>query len=210
MVEASKWGDSMSRLTAFSLGALGGLLPILVSLLTVDLAPIIDDHSALTLGNYLGYGIRVFVLIVLGGTMALLNGEVTQPFSIVQLGIAAPALVTSFINGASPAAPPASPAHAFLSVVSIANAQETGAPRIQIAGTLFDHISAGLGTRLDTLNNANKDISKSDAVQSPDKASNGNKCMTAYGAFDAGKEQPTGSQCTVSTPKGTTFGYITK
>ena len=140
----------MSRLAAFSLGALGGLLPILVSVLTVDLAPIIDDHSALTLGNYLGYGIRVIVLIVLGGTMALLNGEVTQPFSIVQLGIAAPALVTSFINGASPSA---APAHAFFSVVSSANAQETRAPGIQMAGTLFDHISAGLGTRLDTLNN---------------------------------------------------------
>ena len=211
MVEASKWGDSMSRLAAFSLGALGGLLPILVSLLTVDLAPIIDDHSALTLGNYLGYGIRVFVLVVLGGTMALLNGEVTQPFSIVQLGIAAPALVTSFINGASPTAPPASPTHAFFPVVSSANAQETRAPGIQMAGTLFDHISAGLGTRLDTLNNTNKGVAKSDAVQSPDKASTGNKCMTAYGAFDAvDKDQPTGSQCTVSTPKGTTFGYITK
>ena len=35
--------------------------------------------------------------------------------------------------------------------------------------------------------------------------------MTAFGAFDAAaKDQPTGSQCTVSTPKGTTFGYITK
>ena len=144
-------GDFMSRLAAFSLGALGGLLPILVSLLTVDLAPIIDDHSALTLGNYLGYGIRVIVLVVLGGTVALLNGEVTQPFSIVQLGIAAPALVTSFINGASPAAPPAAPTHAFFSVVSSANAQQTRAPGIQMAGTLFDHISAGLGTRLDTL-----------------------------------------------------------
>jgi hypothetical protein len=203
-------GDFMSRLTAFSLGALGGLLPILVSLLTVDLAPIIDDHSALTLGNYLGYGIRVFVLVVLGGTMALLNGEVTQPFSIVQLGIAAPALVTSFINGTSPAAPVAAPTHAFFSVVSSANAREARTPGIQLAGTLFDHISAGLGTRLDTLNNTNKDISRSDAVQSPDKAATGNKCMTAYGAFDAAKDQPTGSQCTVSTPKGTTFGYITK
>jgi hypothetical protein len=80
-----------------------------------------------------------------------------------------------------------------------------------MAGTLFDHISAGLGTRLDTLNNTNKGVAKSDAVQSPDKASTGNKCMTAYGAFDAvDKDQPTGSQCTVSTPKGTTFGYITK
>src|SRR6266478_3652663 len=112
----------MSRTGMFCLGALGGLLPILVSLLTIDLAPIIDHPNVLSLGNYVGYAIRIIVLIILGGTMALLNREVKEPFALVQLGIAAPALVTSFINAVPPAK--AQPEHAYFSIVSTANAHE--------------------------------------------------------------------------------------
>jgi hypothetical protein len=169
----------MSRTSAFLLGALGGLLPILVSVLTVDLAAIIDHHNALTLGNYLGYSIRVMVLLVLGGTVAVLNSEVRQPFSLVQLGIAAPALVTSFINGVPPSnasptqtstAPPA--VHSYFSLVSTANAQEvTEQRRFRVAGGLLGDIvtgiGPGIGTRLDTLNDINKQSQAAVAATNP-------------------------------------------
>jgi hypothetical protein len=45
--------EVVSPRTTFALGALGGLLPVLASLITVDLAPIIDHASALTPGNYI-------------------------------------------------------------------------------------------------------------------------------------------------------------
>src|SRR5262245_9004119 len=91
----------MSKIAVFSLGGLGGLLPVLTGVLAVDLASVIDHANLLTLGNYLGYLIRVAVLIILGGTVALLNVEVRQPLTLVQLGIAAPALITAYINGAA-------------------------------------------------------------------------------------------------------------
>ena len=141
----------MSRTGAFLLGALGGLLPLLVTLLAIDLAPIIDNPKLLSFGNYCGYGVKVLVLVFLGGIVALLNSEVRQPFALVQLGIAAPALVTSFINGAS-GKPPASQ-HASYSIVSVAHAQE-GSPsqrkEMQIADFWKD-VGAGITTRLDNL-----------------------------------------------------------
>jgi hypothetical protein len=90
----------MSKMAVFSLGGLGGLLPVLTSVLAVDLASVIDNAHLLTVGNYAGYVIRVAILVVLGGTVALLNVEVRQPLTLVQLGIAAPALITAYINGA--------------------------------------------------------------------------------------------------------------
>jgi hypothetical protein len=234
-------GEFMSRTSAFFLGALGGLLPILVSLLTVDLAPIIDHHSALSMGNYLGYGIRVVVLLTLGGTIAVLNSEVQQPFSLVQLGIAAPALVTSFINGVpanSTATKPQTEQHSFLSIVSTANAEVVANQRrIRIAGgflgDIVNTVVPGVGTRLDTLNEANKQNLIIQGAQGPTGYSTqtapgqipppsslpgggagngppGNFCMTAQGRFGPGPMQPTGSYCFVTTPTGVTYGFVTQ
>ena len=82
----------MTRREVFFFGAIGGILPILVSILTIDFAPIIDHPESLTLGNYVGYGIRVVGLIAAGGIVAILNPEVRSPIALVQLGVAAPAL----------------------------------------------------------------------------------------------------------------------
>jgi hypothetical protein len=218
----------MSRTEMFLLGALGGLLPILVSLLTVDLAPIIDHYSALTPGNYIGYGIRVLVLLILGGTMALLNSEVKQPFSLVQLGIAAPALVTSFINGAPAAAKPQVD-HAFFAIISTASAQDQiSQPRIRLAGGLLgdviNNVVPGIGTRLDTLNETNRSAAFSNTMSAPNVNQDvgqampvppsagqlgfGTFCMTAIGKFGPGPVAPVGSQCTIPTPTGPTFGFV--
>jgi hypothetical protein len=201
----SAWSLSMSRTGAFLLGAFGGLLPILVSALTVDLSPIIDHPGILTVGNYVGYGIRVLVLIVLGGAMALLNNEVKQPFAIVQLGIAAPALVTSFINAAP--AKPLSVQHAYTSFISVANAQESTsmAPRIQLAGGFLGDVSAGLGTRLDNLAAQNRAAGSVPSIAPPTGV--GSVCVTAVGRVPTTPNR-IGSQCSVTTPAGTQYGFV--
>ena len=48
----------MTRKEVFFFGAVGGILPILVSILSIDLSPIIDHPGSLSLGNYIGFGLR--------------------------------------------------------------------------------------------------------------------------------------------------------
>ena len=93
----------MSKYQAFMWGALGGLMPVLLSAVTVDLAPVVDSLSSLSIGTYVGYVIRVIGVLVLGGVIALLNIKVQDPLALVQLGIAAPALVTAYISAKPPA-----------------------------------------------------------------------------------------------------------
>src|SRR5712671_3569310 len=91
--------------------------------------------------------------------MAALNREVKQPLALVQLGIAAPALVTAYINGENPSSV-ARTAYENLSVISSAKAEETTSKPFRLAGGLLGDITKnvipGLGTRLDTLNEANR------------------------------------------------------
>ena len=80
-------------------------MPILVTIISVDLSPIIDNPDSLTLGNYIGFGLRVVALIIAGGVVALMNSNVKTPLTpitLVQLGVTAPALLTSFINAGVP------------------------------------------------------------------------------------------------------------
>lgn len=198
----------MSRSGAFLLGAFGGLLPILVSALTVDLSPIIDHPGILTLGNYVGYGIRVLVLVVLGGAMALLNNEVKQPLAIVQLGIAAPALATSIINAAP--AKPLSVQHAYVSFISVANAQDrvSDLKKVQLAGGILGDVVAGFGTRLDSLAAQNRATGVAPAAPVP--AGSGSVCMTVVGPFPIPSPSPVGSACSVATPNGATSGFVAK
>ncbi len=99
----------MTRREVFFFGAIGGILPILVSIFSIDLSPIIDHPGSLTLGNYIGFGLRVVALIIAGGVVALMNSSVRtqlRPMTLVQLGVTAPALLTSFINAGGPALRP--------------------------------------------------------------------------------------------------------
>jgi hypothetical protein len=96
----------MTRKEVFFFGAIGGVMPILVTIISVDLSPIIDNPDSLTLGNYIGFGLRVVALIIAGGVVALMNCNVKTPLTpvtLVQLGVTAPALLTSFINAGGPA-----------------------------------------------------------------------------------------------------------
>jgi hypothetical protein len=138
----------MSKLARFAIGGLGGLLPIVASLVAVDLAAIsalVDDHQ-LTEGLCLGYTIRVLGLFGLGGIMAALNSEIQSPMALVQIGIAAPALVTSYMSGAT-LNKVTSANHAFLlpfvSTAFAANSGEMDDKRIILAGGFFADVMKG-------------------------------------------------------------------
>jgi len=205
----------MSKTSVFLLGALGGLLPILVSLVTVDLAPIIDHASSLTLGNYVGYAIRVVVLLILGGTIAALNKDVQQPLTLVQLGIAAPALVTSYINGASPATEQRA-AQDLFPMIAIARADVVSPQmRIQLARNFISDVITGAGGRLDKIvETPNAPVSypataykpAGDVAASP--AGMGNVCHTPSGDFGPGPVASIGTICVVSLPAGPVAGLI--
>ncbi len=88
----------MTSKKRFLLGGGGALMPVLVSLLAIDIGAVLNDGSNLTTGNIIGIAIRYWILFVLGGIVAYLHEDENKPFKIFELGIAAPALVTSLIT----------------------------------------------------------------------------------------------------------------
>jgi hypothetical protein len=101
----------MPTVQRFAVGGLGGLLSIIVSLLSFDPASVIDNIHLLTPGMYVGYGIKTIILIVLGGTFAAFTDGSTKPLTLLQIGIAAPALITSYINGTGVSGPTGKTSH---------------------------------------------------------------------------------------------------
>lgn len=76
-------------------GGLGALTPVLMNLLIVDLNRLLINLTILVVGAYL---IKVVVLFYLGGLVAYLHKDEHSPLKLFELGIAAPALITAFIN----------------------------------------------------------------------------------------------------------------
>ena len=82
--------------TRIVIGGIGGIAPLLVSLLVVDLNSLIDD---LALMDAVGLAVRCLVLIFIGALVGYMHNKEQEPFKVFQLGIAAPALLTTAING---------------------------------------------------------------------------------------------------------------
>jgi hypothetical protein len=108
----------MTSSTRFWIGGGGAMLPLLVTLLAVDLGPLIDHPSALSIGTYVGAAIRYIVLFAIGGIVAALNSDEVQPVKLVQLGIAAPALISTYVNAQPPKQPVGQPPSARVSMYS--------------------------------------------------------------------------------------------
>jgi len=87
--------DTKTRIT---LGALGGISPIIISLLVVDIVQLFNETGLM---DGIGLAIRFLVLIFIGGLVGYLHNKEEEPFKLFQLGIAAPALLTTAINGNS-------------------------------------------------------------------------------------------------------------
>ncbi|EJN13733.1 hypothetical protein PMI42_02719 [Bradyrhizobium sp. YR681] len=80
------------------IGCLGALTPIITNLLVVDLNTTLTRLSVL---EGMTYGIRLFALCAAACVVVYLNSDEERPVKLFQLGIMAPALLTSLINGAA-------------------------------------------------------------------------------------------------------------
>lgn len=128
----------------FWIGGGGALLPLLVTLIATDLSSIIDHYDLLTPGLVVGTGIRYLALFVLGGIVAMANTDEQKAIKLVQLGIAAPALISSYLNVGSPSGG----ALADMSLIRPAIAAPMAEPgaSVQVAGFLRDVLRGSTGT----------------------------------------------------------------
>jgi hypothetical protein len=79
------------------MGGLGALTPIALNLLAVDLKTTFATISVFVL---LGYTLRVVILFYLGGLVAFLHRDENKPIKLFELGIVAPALLTTLLSAA--------------------------------------------------------------------------------------------------------------
>ncbi|WP_281558835.1 hypothetical protein [Thalassomonas sp. RHCl1] len=79
-----------------ALGAIGGITPYLVTLLSIDFKTAVVNYEIL---DWVGLIVRCIILIFLGAFVAYLHKTENEPFKVFQLGLAAPALLATFING---------------------------------------------------------------------------------------------------------------
>ena len=142
----------MTAWERFWIGGGGALLPVVATLLAVDLGSMIDHYRDYTFGAYVGTAIRYALLFILGGVVASLNYDEVQPIKLVQLGIAAPALVASYVNAAQvPKTASIAPTvqiakrlpHAF-NFVSTAQAEEVSEAPVVLAGDFLSNVLLGI------------------------------------------------------------------
>jgi hypothetical protein len=114
------------------IGCLGALAPILVNLCVVDLQTVLPNLLPL---EALSYVVRLLALCGSACLVVYLNSDEARPAKLFQLGVMAPAMLTSMLNGAAvanknPSVAVSTPAaqHSWL-LVSPANAQSSSAPQ---------------------------------------------------------------------------------
>lgn len=139
----------MSAKKRFYLGGLGALMPVLVSLLAVDIGAMLDQGGDLTTGNIVGFIVRYLVLFSIGGFVAYLHSDENKPIKLFELGIAAPALLTSLITaqGLSAHEPATEPSVSWnFSIIRSAHAaedQEKMAQPVMLASSFLDDVFKG-------------------------------------------------------------------
>lgn len=142
----------MSAKQRFFIGGLGALMPVLVSLLAIDIGAMLDSGGNLTTGNIVGFVIRYLILFGIGGFVAYLHNDEQKPFKLFELGIAAPALLTSLITAQGLSTiQPAGEQHAWgISFMRSAHAgetiEQTTAPVMLASGFLDDVFKGASGS----------------------------------------------------------------
>jgi hypothetical protein len=120
---------------------------------------------------------------------------------LIQLGIAAPALVTAYVN-----AKPAKTDITMISIVRTAYAENVFPPKVQIAENFLKDFSDGFGTRLDKLDQMNR--AKVYPNLNADSQATGTYCITEQGKFGPGPSNPVGSPCVIQSPGGSLTGRV--
>src|SRR5712692_6064881 len=88
---------TLSGPARFVYGALGGFLPMLLSLLLLDVGSL-QNATLITVGVAT---LKTVVFIGLGGLVAYLHSTEKMPVTLIQLGVAAPALLIGGIHGST-------------------------------------------------------------------------------------------------------------
>ncbi len=83
----------------FVIGGLGALAPIAVVVVTVDLATIINNVDSFEPVHYIFFFGRYGLLFLIGGFIAYLYKDEDAPLKLFQIGIAAPAIISSLAAG---------------------------------------------------------------------------------------------------------------
>jgi hypothetical protein len=91
-------GIYMGPTQRFFIACLGALTPIITNLLVVDLNTSLTNLHMI---DGMTYAIRLFALCAAACVVVFLNSDEQRPVKLFQLGIMAPALLTSIINGAA-------------------------------------------------------------------------------------------------------------
>ncbi|SHI19640.1 SPOR domain-containing protein [Ferrimonas marina] len=86
----------MNNLQRITLGAIGGITPFLITLLSIDFHSVFGGYKAL---DWVGLAVRCIILIFLGALVTFMHKNETENFKLFQLGLAAPALLATYING---------------------------------------------------------------------------------------------------------------
>jgi hypothetical protein len=154
---------AMTSWKRFWIGGGGALLPVLVTLYALDLSSMIDHYKDYSIGTYVGTGLRYSFLFVIGGFFAALNYDEVKPVKLVQLGVAAPALIATWANPVAIAKQtPNQTAAAFswnisyaLDLISSARAGEVSDRPIVVAG-FFSDVLLGLRGPAAIQRNANE------------------------------------------------------
>lgn len=120
----------MSNKERFLLGGAGGIAPVVVGLIVVDLQILLVN---LTIVAVIAYMIRVTALFLLGGFMAWIHKKESEPWKLVQLGIAAPAVAVAILNGSNvpvPEVPAEKTSSASSFLVSSSYAQDQASAKV--------------------------------------------------------------------------------
>jgi len=134
----------------FLLGGGGALMPVLVSFLAIDIGAALSNEANLTTANIVGIAIRYIILFMVGGIVAYLHEEEHKPFKLFELGIAAPALITSLITAQSVASTPTNTTDGqtssiSISLISSAHAANTDSNKqVLVASSFLNDLFDGL------------------------------------------------------------------
>jgi len=195
----------MTSMQRFLYGGIGALMPVLVTIVSLDLAHTFSKPDAFSTANIIGFGIRYLFLFVIGGIFAYFHTDEEKAFKLFEIGIAAPALITSIITanavkvpGQETAAPQTKTGSAFV-LISSANAADSRAQvpakGVELAGDFLNGVLEGVTGRA---YNASANAQAVDLVAQYLQQGNAWTAASAggipEGAVPAGREAPPKSE----------------